>query len=393
MAIRILMALITIYLLSVNAAFAQVLDRSFLREGPISIGTTVSLKSEGLSEERKILVSLPYDYDTGSERYPVVYITDPLLFYQFGYASGVIKSLSFIERIPQLILVGVHSEDRELDLTTEFSGRGGNAGKFIEFFREELQPFIEQKYRTQPYKTLIGHSAGGFFSLHTLLQAPDTFDAYVALDPSIWWDDGRLIDDLKEAQASGRRFDNTLFTSNIAFASDDRQYYREFTEALSMETPPGLTFRHKSFPDETHASTIIPGIYEALQAVYEDWPVPPSIGSLEALLDHYRQLSEHYGYTVEIPLTQASDAGFRLVNRGDAEGALEIFEYTLANISQNEIAHYQVAFALRELGRLEEALAAFDKAIEVGPESHMFDVFLRFRDEVQEELNRRDAVE
>lgn len=390
MTLRTLIALFIIHLLSANGAFAQVIDRSFLEEGPISIGKTLSLKSEILSEERKILVSLPFNYDTSSKRYPVVYITDPLLFYQFGYASGIIKSLSFIEQIPQLILVGVHSEDRELDLTTEFSGRGGNADEFIEFFREELQPFIEQEYRTQPYKTFIGHSAGGFFSLYTLLHAPDTFDAYVALDPSIWWDDGKLIDDLKEAQASGTRFDNTLFTSNIAFETDGRQYYKEFIEAVSMETPPGLIFSHKSFPEESHASTIIPGIHQALQAVYEDWPVPSSVDSLDGLLSHYRQLSEHYGYTVEIPLTQASDAGFRLVSNGDAEGALKIFEYTLANISQNEIAHYQVAFALRQLGRLEEALAAFDKAIEVGPDSHMFDVFVRFRDEVREELSRQD---
>jgi hypothetical protein len=54
----------------------------------------------------------------------------------------------------------------------------------------------------------------------------------------------------------------------------------------------------------------------------------------------------------------------------------------------NDIAYYQVGFALKRLERLTEALAAFEKVIELGPESEMRDVFIRFRDEVAQELNR-----
>ena len=42
----------------------------------------------------------------------------------------------------------------------------------------------------------------------------------------------------------------------------------------------------------------------------------------------------------------------------------------------------------RRLRRLTEALAAFEKAIELGPESQMRDVFIRVGDEVAQELNR-----
>jgi len=61
------------------------------------------------------------------------------------------------------------------------------------FFRSELQVLIERQYRTQPYKILIGHSDGGRFALHTLLHAPDTFDAYIALSPAVWSDDGVFV--------------------------------------------------------------------------------------------------------------------------------------------------------------------------------------------------------
>lgn len=392
MTARELLCLAGVSILAAGSSSAQVLDRSFLEEGPITIGHTVSLQSDILSEERRILVSLPYDYAASSKRYPVVYITDPLLFHQFGYASGVIHSLSFIERIPQSILIGVHSDDREMDLTTASAGRGGNADDFARFFREELQDYVDRNYRTEPFSVLIGHSAGGFFALHTLLHHPETFDAYIALDPSVWWDDGRLVDDLKAAQASGKRFDKMLFTSNIRFVDDDADadpadlYYGELVELLTGYMPAGLEFSHRSFPDESHASTVIPGIHQGLLAIYEDWPLHEDVDSVDALLSRYRYLSDKYGYRVEIPFTHASDIGFRLLDGGKPEEALAIFEYALEHISQNEIAWYQLGTALKELGRLTEARAAFDKAIEEGPDSHMYDVFVRFRDQVVQEL-------
>jgi tetratricopeptide (TPR) repeat protein len=168
--------------------------------------------------------------------------------------------------------------------------------------------------------------------------------------------------------------------------------YEDLIKLLSDVEPDGLEFSHMSFPDEDHSSTIMPGIHYGILSMYENWTPPDSIDNLDALVSHYQKLSEHYGYSVDVPGKHASDVGFRLIGEGDLEGALEVFEYSLANISQNAIAHYQVAFALRRLGRLTEALAEFEKAIELGPGTDMFDVFVRFRDEVAQELREQEGT-
>jgi tetratricopeptide (TPR) repeat protein len=93
---------------------------------------------------------------------------------------------------------------------------------------------------------------------------------------------------------------------------------------------------------------------------------------------------------VAVPVKHTSDIGFRLINSDDAEGTLEVFEYHLANISDDAIAHYSVGFALKQLGRLEEALPRFEKAVELGTGMDMYTAFVRFRDEVLQEINEKE---
>jgi predicted alpha/beta superfamily hydrolase len=151
MNMRKLFSLSAIHILSVNLCLAQVQDFTFSEEGPISVGTTLSFRSEILSEERKILVSLPDDYLSSAKRYPVIYLLDAQYLFQFQYAYGEISALEFLEEIPEVILVGVHSEDRLRDMTSASPTNEGNASHFIVFLRNELHPFIDRQYRTQPY--------------------------------------------------------------------------------------------------------------------------------------------------------------------------------------------------------------------------------------------------
>lgn len=382
---------IYVFLIACSPIYAQ--DFVFSEENPITIATTLSFQSKVLNEERTLYVSLPNDYLTSNNRYPVVYILDAQYFFLFQYTYGVIKALEFLDKIPQVILVGVYSKDREKDLVTlaNSGDRGGDPDKFIEFFKNELQIFIDKQYRTQPYKTLIGHSAGGLFALRTLIHTPDTFDAYIAIDPALAWNEGEILGELTEAFSADHRYKNTLFTS-VSEVSD--QYYVDFIKLISANLPEGLAFSHENFPNESHSSTIIPGFQQGLLAVYKDWVPPETISNLEGLLSYYQLLSAEYGYTVSVRLKHASDLGFKLIRNNDPEGALEIFEYVLTNLSQDAIAHYSVGFALMRLGRLTEALTKFNKAIELGAGTDMYPAFVSFRDTVAEQIKEnKDASE
>ena len=68
-------------------------------------------------------------------------------------------------------------------------GSGGAAG-FLRFLRQELIPSIDAEFRTnEGDRTLYGHSFGGLFAIHALLNGEETFQRFITGSPSLWWDD------------------------------------------------------------------------------------------------------------------------------------------------------------------------------------------------------------
>ena len=90
-------------------------------------------------------------------------------------------------------MVGVVNVDRVRDLTPEPGEAdrkrypsSGHADRFRRFLEEELVPYVDTHFRTQPFRILAGHSHGGLFAIHALLSG-DAFDAFIASSPSLYW--------------------------------------------------------------------------------------------------------------------------------------------------------------------------------------------------------------
>ena len=172
------------------------------------IGTVDSIYSKVLNEQRKIWVSLPSNYGRGlnaAKKYPVIYLLDgdghcqsvAALLKQF---STNVNSVS-----PEMIIVGISNTNRTRDLSpTHFTlgpdgktmpgmGSLGGGEKFTEFIEHELIPNIDSLYPAASYRMLIGHSLGGLLVMNTFVNHRDLFNAFVAIDPSMWWDNERLL--------------------------------------------------------------------------------------------------------------------------------------------------------------------------------------------------------
>lgn len=66
----------------------------------------------------------------------------------------------------------------------------GQAETFLKFIQQEIKPWIETEYSIdQNAEAIFGHSFGGYFVLHCLLNHPESFDSYIASSPSVWWND------------------------------------------------------------------------------------------------------------------------------------------------------------------------------------------------------------
>ena len=129
----------------------------------------------------------------------------------FYSVMGMIQQLSTVNGnsvCPEMILIGIPNTDRMRDLTptyvteamgdTLFNETTGGLVNFTSFIENELMPFVESHYPVSPFKMYIGHSLGGLAVIHTLLTRPYLFNSWVAIDPSLWWDD-RLINTMSDS--------------------------------------------------------------------------------------------------------------------------------------------------------------------------------------------------
>ena len=144
-----------------------------------------SLYSAVFEENRKLFIHVPSEYTIGSFRlhpikYPVIYVLDPEA--HFPSIVSMIERLSYEELCPQMIVIGVNvkSEERIKEMFPI-----NDEDKFHQFLENELIPFVDEKYPTFPYRVLFGHSLTGLRTVHTAINHPELFNAYIAIDPSL----------------------------------------------------------------------------------------------------------------------------------------------------------------------------------------------------------------
>ncbi|MDY0988566.1 alpha/beta hydrolase-fold protein [Flavobacterium sp. CFBP9031] len=172
---------------------------------PFVLGVIDEIQSKELNEKRILNIYLPEGYNpTEATKYPVIYLLDGSADEDFIHISGLVQFNSFewINQVPKSIVVGIATVDRKRDFTfpttiekdkTRFPTTG-HSGQFIAFIEKELQPFIEKKYKTNDSKTIIGQSLGGLLGTEILLKKPALFNKYVIVSPSLWWNNGSLLD-------------------------------------------------------------------------------------------------------------------------------------------------------------------------------------------------------
>lgn len=171
---------------------------------PITLGSVHKLSSAILGEERTLNIYLPDDYSkTDTAHYPVIYLLDGGTDEDFIHVVGLVQfnSQPWVNRMPKSIVVGIANIDRRKDLAfpttlkvdkAKYPTTGGSA-KFIAYIEQEVMPYINKKFKTNGFKTIIGESLAGVFATEILQTKPKLFDNYIIISPSIWWDNASLL--------------------------------------------------------------------------------------------------------------------------------------------------------------------------------------------------------
>ena len=262
------------------------------------------LSSDIIGDKFKLSIALPQNYTETTTRYPAVYLLDANLF--FGMVTETARLLQFGQEIPECIIVGLGYPDdaqhlglRCRDYTPtrddegnrawlekvsqgrkipiEYRGSGG-AEQFLAFLRQELTPYIYDRYRIDPDESVLaGDSLGGLFALYTLFHQPKAFKRYIIGSPSIYCGDAISFDYEAAYAAEHDDLPATVFLSGgaleaifePAFAAMLSNVAR-LTELLTSRKYPGLKFISHIFDNETHLSVIPATMSRGLRTVFQD---------------------------------------------------------------------------------------------------------------------------
>jgi len=346
----------------------------------------IVVKSQVLGEERTVLVRVPQGYARATgQRFPVLYMTDGDAHIQ--HTSGTVSFLARNARMPEMIVVGITNTDRTRDLTPTHVAQApdnpnarfptsGGADKFLKFIETELIPFVESKYRTQPFRALAGHSLGGLFAVHAMMTRPELFNSYIAVSPSLQWDNFVLIDRAKEFFKARKDLNRTLFTSLGNEPGDIGDAFGLFREVLGKQQVPGFVWEAVRYEDEDHGSVVLRSHYAGLRKVYDGWQFPrdPNTGAvaggLKGVEDHYRKLSERMGYPVLPPEALMNQVGYQLLGQNNAEEAVAAFKLNVERYPGSANVYDSLGEAYERGGRLELALPNYEKASTLGRQTN-----------------------
>jgi len=241
-----------------------------------------------LNRDYQLYISLPDSYKSGTQSYPVVFVTDA--HYAFPVARAIEARITGHSKdLREFILVGLsyakgdtaeYSRRRDYtpsangpkDATSDMPGRKpafGEAEGYRRFLADEVFPFIASHYRADmQHKIFVGHSYGSLFGAYALLTSPEMFDGYVLGSPSLWFDDHLLFAREREYAATHKDLPVKVYIGAGAFEGvapknvpHDKRYSTDgdmvtdantFTRLLTSHHYPGLHLQSEVIAEENH---------------------------------------------------------------------------------------------------------------------------------------------
>ncbi len=242
----------------------------------LEIGDKIEIKSIILDENRVLNIYLPNGYSKDSiKKYPVIYLLDGSIDEDFMHVSGLVQfgSFSWINMIPETIVVGISNVDRKRDFTFPTTVRKdkkdfpttGESEKFILFLEKELQPFIDANYNTNNIKTIIGQSLGGLLATEILFKKPYLFDNYIIVSPSLWWDGESLLK-LEPKEYSTKK---SIYISVGKEGAVMERTAKELYEKLIKEKKKNAALFFKFFKNQNHGDALHLSVYDAFEELFK----------------------------------------------------------------------------------------------------------------------------
>ncbi|MDX2359459.1 MAG: alpha/beta hydrolase-fold protein [Crocinitomicaceae bacterium] len=351
--------------------------------------TVIPFESEVLGYQYDLWVSLPDDYDS-TKNYPVLYLLDAE--WRFDITRALVRELAVNDRCPQHIIVGVPQIDRPhrlMNLTftdskitafnepdtinpmvTEESSGGGD--EFLRFLETEVIPFANKKYSTNGFNVLMGHSLSGYFAAYAMLKS-DEFQAFQIYDPSIWYNASDVLNQLRAHLPKDIKA--TAFVGHAQGGMDLDVYFITAIDSLRLlfDEYDGIRSASKFYTEEYHNSMYMFGVIDGMSFLYDGYDygyiAPTDTVTVADYIAHFEDFSKKVNFTFDPSRVGFLWVGYANYSQGNWEEALKAYSYLGNDYDNDSFYLAQAASCYEHLGRTEEALAIYKRALVIEPDN------------------------
>jgi predicted alpha/beta superfamily hydrolase len=381
-------SLILLLMVSLQTTYGQKSDNK------IVIGQVKTLYSNILKEKRPLWIAIPAHFQP-RKKYPVLYLLDASE--HFIATVGMAKQLE--GPWPEMIIVGIQNTIRNRDLTPthvnadelvddDFAKVSGGGENFLRFMEKELIPYIDSLYPTTNYRLFSGHSLGGLTVINAFIHHPALFQAYIAMDPSLWWEQQQLVKQAEKILAT-RHFDRTSLFLAIANNMDPgldtaaaqadttkrslltRSILR-LNHALLQYPDNGLRWRARFYPEERHGTVALNATYDALRFLFDfyqfrtsQFAEHPDQDVDSTLTAHFQNVSRIMGSTV-LPSEQlVNDLAYTLLSTNKQAKAYLLFKRNTDNYPESANAHDSMGDYYKAVGNKQQAIKSYSRSLQL----------------------------
>ena len=242
----------------------------------------------------RLLIGLPRNYATRTERFPVIYLLDAD--FAFSLAQEIQRHTTDRGFEKEAILIGIAYPGADTDIKTyermrtqdytptntpdggygpDMRALSGGAPKFISILSDELLPYIDANYHADPgARIIVGHSYGALFAIYAMLTRPGLFHDYLVVSPSLWYDNRAMFGMAKNYIATHKSLAAKVFYAVGAREGNAEQQMvpdlRAWNDLLNDAHLSGYKATMMVFDDDTHES-VFPGALTRGQRVLDDF--------------------------------------------------------------------------------------------------------------------------
>lgn len=356
----------------------------------ITIGKKEVIQSKVLEESRTIWVYTPNTTSlepNPSKRYPVVYVLDGSA--HFFSTVGIIQQLSQANGngvLPEMIIVAIENTNRLRDLVP--SADLAKRNKFLDFLSEELVPYVDRNYNTAPYRVLVGHSLGGLTALDVLAGSSALFNAYIAIDPSLWYNDEKILNTIVSRLSKQQMKGRTLFIASANTLprgmdlsqlekdkSPETQHLRSISKFIDFlkTNSNGLRNKQKYYEAERHNTVPLISEYDGLRFIFDYFHLDlaekdfldPTAALASKLKTHYAVVTEKLGYKNAPPESLINYLAYEAMGKKQFEKAQALFQLNIENYPKSSNAYDSYGDYFLARNEIPNAIANYEKVLQI----------------------------